>query len=143
VLTHKHSVVARTRQYGRIGGARNARFSDSHNARRHLRRHPHGPVGIDSKGHEVSLVHTDQVSSSGNCTVKFGFVVNFDERIEPNGTRQLQKRLELGLIESSSDQQDTVGPHDAGIAHIASAHGEVFAQDRECARGAGSDEVFD
>jgi hypothetical protein len=91
VLTHKHSVVARTRQYGRIGGARNARFSDSHNARRHLRRHPHGPVGIDSKGHEVSLVHTDQVSSSGNCTVKFGFVVNFDERIEPNGTGQFQK----------------------------------------------------
>jgi hypothetical protein len=81
MLTHKNGVVPRTGQNFRIGRSRNARFSNSHNARRHLRRHPHGPVCIDSKGHEVSLVHTDQVSSCGNCTVNFSFVVNFDERI--------------------------------------------------------------
>jgi hypothetical protein len=47
------------------------------------------------------------------------------------------------LVESGGDEQHAVSAHDAGIANVASAHGEVFAQDRECARGAGSDEVFD
>ena len=126
MLTHKNGVVPRTRQHGRIGRASDARFGDTHHTSGHLWSHSHRPVCIDSKGHEVSLVHPDQVSSSGNCTVKFGFVVNFDKRIEPNGTRQLQERFELGLIESSRDQQHTVGPHDAGIAHIASTDREVL-----------------
>jgi hypothetical protein len=143
VLTHEHSVVARIRQYGRIGWARNSRFSYSHNARGHLRRHPHGPVGIDSKGHEVSLVHADQISASGNGTIEFGFIVNLDKCIKPDGMGQLQKRFEFGLVESGGDEQHAVGSHDAGIAHVASTDGEVFAQDRERARGAGGNKIFD
>jgi hypothetical protein len=143
VLTHEHSVVARIRQYGRIGWARNARFSYSHNACRHLRRHPHGPVGIDSKGHEVSLVHADQISASGNGTIEFGFIVNLDKRIKPDGMGQLQKRFEFGLVKSGGDEQHAVGSHDAGIAHVSSTDGEVFAQHRERARGAGGNKIFD
>jgi hypothetical protein len=131
VLTHEHSVVARSGQQSRIGWARDSRFGHSHNPRRHLRRHPHGPVGIDSESHEVSLVHADQISTSGNGAVEFGFIVNLYKRIEPDGIGQLQKRFKFGLVKSGGDEQHAVSPHDAGIAHVASAHGEVLAQDRE------------
>ena len=39
---------------------------------------------------------------------------------------QLEKRLELGLVESGRDEQHTVGTHDAGITHITSTDREVL-----------------
>jgi hypothetical protein len=91
MFAYKHSVVTSAGQHGRIFRARNARLGHAHHSSRHLWSHPRCSVGIDSESHKVSLVHTDQIGASGNSTIEFGFVMNFDQRVEPNGTGQLQK----------------------------------------------------
>jgi hypothetical protein len=131
MLTDEHSVVTRLGQLGGIGRSGDPRLGHPNHARRHLRRHSNGSLRIHSERHEIALIDSDQIGAGGDGTVEFGFIVNLDKCIESDGVSQFQKRLELELIEGCGDEQDAIGPHDSGIADIASTYGEVLAQDRQ------------
>ena len=126
MFAHKDGVVPRPGKNGRITRAGDARFGHTHHTSGHLWSHAHCPICIDGEGHEVSLIHADQIGASGDSPIEFSFVMDLDKRIEPNRTGQLQERFEFGLVKRGRDEQHAVGAHNAGIANIASTDSEVF-----------------
>jgi hypothetical protein len=68
--------------------------------------------------------------------------VHLDEGVQADVQR---KRVQLGqlvVVEGGRDQQDGVGAHDAGVAHVSRRHGEVLAQHRQPCRGPGRPQVL-
>ena len=68
-------------------------------------------------------------SSSSSCTSTSAV------KRAPAG--QAEEGRELGVGEGGHDQQDGVGPHGPGVAHVEGADREVLAQDREASRPPG------
>jgi len=141
MLTHEHSLVASGGKHCGILRTGYSRLGDPHHAGRHLRGHTHGASGVDGEGHEIALVHPDEIGAGGDGPIQFRLIVDLNERIETNVASQGKEGFEFLLIECCSNEKHTIGTHETGVADITRTDREVLAQHRQRAGRAGGDEI--
>ena len=94
-----HQGLARPARRGsRPGAARRRRAgprmpdsATAHHARRHPRRQPHGPGGVDLEGDQVPLVDPDQVGAHRQRPLQLALVVHLDQRVEAELAGQAER----------------------------------------------------
>jgi len=125
-----------------IAAVPNAGLCNAHHAFRHLRGHADRPLLVDLEGHQVALVHTDEITPDNESPFQLAFVVNLDQGIETHLLGERMEVAQLCIVEGGSDQQDTVGAHESGIDHIAGVDREVLSDDRQRDRCTGRLEIL-
>ena len=102
-----------------------------------------GPVLVDRERAQVPLVDPDQARPGRERPLELGLVVHLHQRGQTERGRPSVKPRQLLVVERGGDQQDGIGPHEAGIDDVELGHGEVLAQDREVRRRRGPPQVVD
>jgi hypothetical protein len=125
-----------------IAAVPHAGLCDAHHACRHLRGHADRSLLVDFEGHQVALVHTDEIAPDHEGSFQLVLVVNLDQGIETHLLGERMEVAQLCIVEGGSDQQDTVGAHEPGIDHIAGVDREVLSDDRQRDRCTGRLEIL-
>ena len=142
-LANQQGVIASRLERRSISPVTNTRLRYPNHALRHLRSHPNRSLLIHLEGHQVSLVHPDQVAPDSQGTFEFALIVDLDQGIEPELLRQVVQVSQLSVVEGGRDQQHTIRAHQPSIDNIAGIDGEVLANHRQIGRRTGGLEVSD
>src|SRR6185437_9251824 len=128
-------------QPGGVVGAADPGLGHRHHVGRDGRHQPFGPFAVDGERGQVPLVHPDQGGPDGQRPVQLGLVVDLDQGIEADVGGQPGQFSQLRVAEGGDDQQDGVGPHQAGVEDVGRADGEVLAEHRHPGGGPGGHQV--
>ena len=142
-LPHQHGLVAGVGQPAGVARRRGSPTRPRPPPRRgSASTRPQGPLVVHLEGVQVALVHPDELGPGVQGPLELGLVVHLDQGVEADSCRaRLQQPDQLVVGQRGHDEQDGVGPHQPGVAHVGVGHGEVLAQHREPTRGPGGGQV--
>jgi hypothetical protein len=84
---------------------------------------------VDFEGFEVAIVDANDLGVGVEGAIEFFAIVDFDEDIELEGLRFLEKIEVSFLIEGGDDEEDGVGSGDDGFVDLGFVDDEIFPED--------------
>ncbi len=73
---------------------------------------------VDGERVQVALVDAHHRGPEGEGPCQLVLVVHLYQDVEPEPVRQPRQIAQLVVVEGGHDQQDRVGTHDPGVAHV-------------------------
>src|SRR5215471_6800556 len=105
-----------------------AAFTYQHRAWRNPRRKLLCRRKTHFEGIEIAVIDTDYSSASSNCGLELAFRMDFDERIERQGSRMFAQITYQGRVQHCRNQQHGVSPVAFGFDDLIGIENKVFAQ---------------
>ena len=141
-LAHEHRVKACTDKRPNILRPTNSRLGHPDDRFGERASDTCRPIAVHLEGHQVSLVHANDVSTDSQCAFGLSLVVNLDQDVQPDLDSQRMEIGKLAVIERGDDQENAIRPHEPGIDDVVGGHGEVLAKYRQRNRRSNDFEVL-
>lgn len=113
---------------GGVGGREDAAFADGDDVAGKLRDEAlaEGEVGFEDG--EVAVVDADDGGAVGDGAFEFGFVMNFEQRVEASGVGGGMEDADFVIGEGANDDEDGAGAGFAGLEHLDRVDHEILAE---------------